>query len=502
MDKPLLDIVQKTLGIGFLSLYKYMRVFVLYIVVSTMVADAWLTGSPQTFRRQSVQRSLAAPDCPPIRQRHWSETPTTPTFYNIGGVRTRFTTRSLRRRPLTRCDAKDPSRKRRRRSEIDDDDSRRSNDEDSSERLGSRVKRLFTREPTPIPEPVQPEKSSGGLFRNLFPKSGNDVVEREVARQNSKRQKTDPKKTISVSKRVSKSQSLTKASNVRQRESKESQSSVDGFLAGTAGRWQSLFNYTDTKKATPGADEDSDDSKKSAMTRILGVFSSRNNTSSSDENVVALGGKNSTNPLSVLQNYIQSFSFGGDGSDGTGGKSKGADEEWFDVFPKTRISPGEMVPVTVAGLDLLVIAAADGRTLYCLANSCPHLGTPLETGKLVRLPVEESTTNSIESYSETDVSNNKGPDSGFFTELEVSSILQKDGCEDCIVCPLHKTAFALGSGQVRGEWCPYPPILGKIVGAVKPPTAAAVFDVRTRGKNVQVRLNTPLLQLGRPDRQQ
>ena len=69
--------------------------------------------------------------------------------------------------------------------------------------------------------------------------------------------------------------------------------------------------------------------------------------------------------------------------------------------------------------------------------------------------------------------------------------MANDGCEDCIVCPLHKTAFALDSGQVRGEWCPYPPVLGKVMGSVKRQETLAVFDVRTRGKNIEVRLNTP-----------
>lgn len=171
--------------------------------------------------------------------------------------------------------------------------------------------------------------------------------------------------------------------------------------------------------------------------------------------------KKSSNPLMSLQSLWSSN-----------------DEEWVDVFPKTRIMPGESVPVQVGGIDLLVVASTDARRIYCIANSCPHLGTPLETGVLARLPVEESTK----------PSNTPQP----FTEERVTSLLQQDGCEDCIVCPLHKTAFALASGEVRGEWCPYPPVLGKIVGAVKQPVGAAVFDVRTRGKFVQVRLNSPL----------
>jgi nitrite reductase/ring-hydroxylating ferredoxin subunit len=201
-----------------------------------------------------------------------------------------------------------------------------------------------------------------------------------------------------------------------------------------------------------------------------------------------------SSPLSVVQKIFQSDD----------------DEEWFTVFPKTRIMPGEQVPVTVAGIDLLVVASNDGRNrLYCIANACPHLGTPLETGQLVRLPAVESSSSSSSKTRNSSSSNRsktstppqqqqpevvakKQSRPNQWTELEVSSILQQDGCENCIVCPLHRTAFALESGEVRGEWCPYPPIIGKMVGIVKEPTPVATFDVRTKGKDVQVRLNSPI----------
>jgi nitrite reductase/ring-hydroxylating ferredoxin subunit len=153
-------------------------------------------------------------------------------------------------------------------------------------------------------------------------------------------------------------------------------------------------------------------------------------------------------------------------------------EEWIVVAPKTRISPGEIVPITAAGLDLLLVASKDGSALHCIANSCPHLGTPLETGTLDRRPVERSDSYSFES-------------TGELQETDIAKLLAQDGCEDCIVCPLHRTAFALETGEARGEWCPYPPVLGKVMGTVKAKSTLPVFDVRTRGKNIEVRLNTP-----------
>ena len=182
--------------------------------------------------------------------------------------------------------------------------------------------------------------------------------------------------------------------------------------------------------------------------------------------------KNSKNPISVAQRFVS----------GVMESRKASNEEWVVVAKKTGISPGAVIPVTAAGLDLLLVASKDGSALHCIANSCPHLGTPLETGLQERRPIEESPT----SVKTTPVN----PLDRIQQETDIVNLLKQDGCEDCIVCPLHKTAFALESGEVRGEWCPYPPVIGKMMGAVKERSTLPVFEVRTRGKNIEVRLNT------------
>jgi nitrite reductase/ring-hydroxylating ferredoxin subunit len=219
--------------------------------------------------------------------------------------------------------------------------------------------------------------------------------------------------------------------------------------------------------------EKAKDEDSSILRKVSSIFSSIG--SSKEPEIEAEPEKDSSSTLSYIARLVTSRF--------TSSKSSN-DEQWIPVFPKTRIDPGEVVPVTIAGIDLLVVASADGRRLYCIANSCPHLGTPLETGRIVRLPATNVKSPASVMMSES------SPTS--WTELEVSTILQQDGCEDCIVCPLHRTAFALQSGEVRGEWCPYPPFIGKVMGTVKKPTPVAVFDVRYRGKNVEVRLNSPL----------
>ena len=223
---------------------------------------------------------------------------------------------------------------------------------------------------------------------------------------------------------------------------------------------------------------------KTKVSKTTDSVSSNSNLLRRMQDLLPLNSSNSaesSNPLSAMQKIA--------GSVLKLNAEEKVKEEWVPVFPKTRIMPGEMVPVTVGGIDLLVIASNDGQSLYCIANSCPHLGTPLETGQLTRLPVEVSSVSSS-----TTTRTAFGPPEDqvglIFSETDVAKILSQDGCEDCIVCPLHKTAFALQSGEVRGEWCPYPPVLGKVMGTVKQPTAAAVFDIRTKGKNIEVRLNS------------
>jgi len=151
---------------------------------------------------------------------------------------------------------------------------------------------------------------------------------------------------------------------------------------------------------------------------------------------------------------------------------------------------------------LIIVASKDAQNIYCMVNSCPHLGTPLEIGFLERRPIEPNrydvkpARTATKNYNDkstrtTTVSSSK---TKIFGESDIAAMLANDGCEDCIVCPLHRTAFALESGEVRGEWCPYPPVIGKMMATVKNADSAAVFDVRTRGKNIEVRLNTPLVE--------
>jgi nitrite reductase/ring-hydroxylating ferredoxin subunit len=121
--------------------------------------------------------------------------------------------------------------------------------------------------------------------------------------------------------------------------------------------------------------------------------------------------------------------------------------EWVPVIKATEIAPGDIIPVETDGLQLLMIAD-DSGSIYSVANVCPHLGTPLDQGTL-----------------------------GIGT----------------IVCPLHKSSFSLETGELVGDWCPFPPVLGPLVlGKLQPPRDLAVFEVRSKGQNIEVLINKNL----------
>jgi nitrite reductase/ring-hydroxylating ferredoxin subunit len=56
-------------------------------------------------------------------------------------------------------------------------------------------------------------------------------------------------------------------------------------------------------------------------------------------------------------------------------------EQWVPVLKSSDIAAGDLVPLEVDGIALLIVADLDGK-IFAIANSCPHLGTPLENGRL------------------------------------------------------------------------------------------------------------------------
>lgn len=104
-------------------------------------------------------------------------------------------------------------------------------------------------------------------------------------------------------------------------------------------------------------------------------------------------------------------------------------------MPLTKVLPVGEVPenarkvVEVGDYKVLVIHT-DGRFI-AVDNRCPYMYLPLKNGKLE---------------------------------------------DHAIVCPFHHSAFDLETGNVK-EWSPWPPVVGKALGAIAREKALPVFEI-------------------------
>jgi len=118
-------------------------------------------------------------------------------------------------------------------------------------------------------------------------------------------------------------------------------------------------------------------------------------------------------------------------------------DAWVQLCPTSDITPGELKPVFTSGQTIVVACDFDGQ-VYAAANICPHLGTPLDNGSV------------------------------------------GDGN---ITCAQHKSSWDLTTGELAGEWCPFPPVLGPLLGKLNPPSNLQVYPVREAGGFIEALLD-------------
>ncbi|MGD8243619.1 MAG: Rieske (2Fe-2S) protein [Anaerolineae bacterium] len=104
---------------------------------------------------------------------------------------------------------------------------------------------------------------------------------------------------------------------------------------------------------------------------------------------------------------------------------------WIEVLSNDGLPPGTRRVLDVAGREVLLINR-EGE-IHAIGSRCPHLRAKLENGEL------------------TD-----------------------DGA---IVCPRHHSVFDLENGSVR-EWVPWPPVVGRALGAISQENALSVYPTR------------------------
>lgn len=117
---------------------------------------------------------------------------------------------------------------------------------------------------------------------------------------------------------------------------------------------------------------------------------------------------------------------------------------WVKVLPQDELPEGARRLVEIGERAILLLHHAG--QIYALDNACPHMRLPLQSGKV------------------TD-----------------------DGA---IVCPWHHSAFDLRSGDVKA-WSPWPPVVGRLLGAVSREKALHVFPTRVEKGNIWIAIEEP-----------
>jgi nitrite reductase/ring-hydroxylating ferredoxin subunit len=115
--------------------------------------------------------------------------------------------------------------------------------------------------------------------------------------------------------------------------------------------------------------------------------------------------------------------------------------DWIKVLPQNDLPEGQRRVVQARG-RLILLLHHQGQ-IYAVDNVCPHMGSSLEAGKIT-----------------------------------------EDGT---IVCPRHHSAFDLRTGEVK-EWAPWPPGVGRLLGAVSKEKALPVYPTRVDEDSIWVGL--------------
>jgi nitrite reductase/ring-hydroxylating ferredoxin subunit len=118
-------------------------------------------------------------------------------------------------------------------------------------------------------------------------------------------------------------------------------------------------------------------------------------------------------------------------------------DAWVPLLTTSEISPGDLKGVNVAGQAILVSCDYDGQ-VYASANICPHLGTPLTDGSI------------------------------------------GDGV---LTCAQHKSSWDLTTGELAGEWCPFPPLIGPLLGKLQAARPLSVYPVRENAGTIEALLD-------------
>jgi nitrite reductase/ring-hydroxylating ferredoxin subunit len=112
---------------------------------------------------------------------------------------------------------------------------------------------------------------------------------------------------------------------------------------------------------------------------------------------------------------------------------------WINVLNENELPEGEPRVVEAAQRTLLLIRH-QGQ-LYATAQHCPHMGAPLQGGRLT-----------------------------------------EDGH---LICPLHHSEFNLATGDIIA-WAPWPPVIGPLLGRIKQKRTLTTYPVKVEQNAIWV----------------
>ncbi len=116
---------------------------------------------------------------------------------------------------------------------------------------------------------------------------------------------------------------------------------------------------------------------------------------------------------------------------------------WIEALREGELPEGERKVVKI-GEHAVLLIHHEGR-IYATASACPHMRLPLKGAK-----VEDGT----------------------------------------IVCPWHHSAFDLRTGDVK-DWSPWPPAVGRLLGALSREKALSVFPVKVEEGSIWIGFEEP-----------
>lgn len=112
---------------------------------------------------------------------------------------------------------------------------------------------------------------------------------------------------------------------------------------------------------------------------------------------------------------------------------------WTQVLAANALASGERKVVKIGNRKILLLNHQD--RVYAMDNSCPHMKLPMKKGKVT-----------------------------------------EDGA---IICPFHRSAFDLTTGEVK-NWTPFPPVVGNLMGKISTQKSLSVFPTRIEEGNILV----------------